>query len=70
MATVGQEIREHDVVKLRRQVGPWSSGQEGTVVAEKGAWKLIEIADEQGATRDFISALDADLDVIWKVGSE
>jgi hypothetical protein len=68
MATIGQQIREHDVVTLRRQIGSWPSGQEGTVVAEEGPWKLIEIADEQGAMLDLISVLDVDLDVIWKVG--
>jgi hypothetical protein len=67
MATVDQEIREHDVVTLRRQIGSWPSGREGTVVAEQGAWKLSEIADEQGSMLDLISVLDADLDVIWKV---
>jgi hypothetical protein len=67
MATIGQHIREHDVVILRRQVGSWPCGREGTVVAEQGPWKLIEIADEQGSMLDLISVLDADLDVIWKV---
>jgi hypothetical protein len=70
MATADRKIGEHDVVKLRRQIGLWPSGQEGTVVAERGSWKLIEIADAQGATRDFISVPDADLDVVWKAGGE
>ena len=67
MATLDQKISEHDVVTLRRQIGSWPSGRDGTVVAEQGPWKLIEIADEQGSMLDLISVLDADLDVIWKV---
>jgi len=67
MATI-QKIHEHDVVRLRRQVKSWPVGQEGTVVAEKGPWKLIEVADEQGAALDFISVGERDLDVIWKNG--
>ena len=66
--TMSQQIREHDVVALRRQIGSWPAGLEGTVVAEQGSWKLIEIADEQGAMQDLVSVLDTDLDVIWKVG--
>lgn len=65
MATV-QQIHEHDVVRLRRPVGSWLIGREGTVVAEKAEWKLIEIADEQGAALDFVSVVDSDLDVIWR----
>jgi hypothetical protein len=69
MATVRQQINEHDVVKLRRQVGSWPAGEEGTVVDVRGSWKLIEIADEQGAMLDLISVADSDLDVIWKPAS-
>jgi len=66
MATVDQRIREHDVVTLRRRIGSWPSGREGTVVATKGSWKLVEIADEQGAMLDLISVVESDLDVIWR----
>ena len=65
MATVGQQIHEHDVVKLRRQTGTWPAGQEGTVVGVKGPWKLIEIADDRGSMLDLISVADDDLAVIW-----
>jgi hypothetical protein len=65
MATVRQQIHEHDVVRLRRQAGSWPPGQEGTVVGIKGPWKLIEIADDRGAMLDLISVADQDLDVLW-----
>jgi hypothetical protein len=68
MATT-QQIHEHDVVQLRRQIGSWPVGREGTVVAEKNGWKLIEIADEEGATLDFLSVADSDLNVIWRPSS-
>lgn len=65
MATVSQEIRENDVVQLRQQVGPWPAGSEGMVVAEKGSLKLVEIADEQGATLDFIAVPAGELRAMW-----
>jgi len=68
MATTSQEIREHDVVRLRRGVGKWAAAREGTVVAEKGNWRLVEIADDRGVTLDLISVREADLDVVWKPG--
>lgn len=64
-ATPPERIGEHDVVRLWRQVKSWPIGQEGTVVAEKGEWKLLEIADERGVTLDFLSVPDRDLDVVW-----
>jgi hypothetical protein len=39
------------------------------VVAEKGSWKLIEIADEQGVTLDLVSVASSDLDVVWSPSS-
>jgi hypothetical protein len=58
-------IHEDDIVQLQRRVGPWPAGREGFVVAEKGPLKLVEIADEQGATIDFISVQEADLKMTW-----
>lgn len=63
---VNQEIREHDIVQLRQQVGPWPAGREGMVVAEKGSLKLVEIADDQGATLDFIPVPADELQALWR----
>lgn len=65
MATLNREIHENDIVQLQRQVGPWSAGREGMVVAVRGSLKLVEITDEQGATLDFISVPDEGLKTIW-----
>lgn len=65
MATIDHKIHEHDVVRLERPFGRWPEGQQGTVVAEKGRWKLVEIADDQGAMLDLVSAAEGDLDVVW-----
>lgn len=65
MATVGYKVHEHDVVRLRRQFGPWPAGRQGTVVGEKGCWNLIEIADDQGVALDFLSVDEEDLAVVW-----
>jgi hypothetical protein len=66
MATLSQKVREDDIVKLRKQVGPWPAGREGMVVAENGSLKLVEIADEQGATIDFISVPEDQRRVAWR----
>jgi hypothetical protein len=65
MATLSQEIHENDIVQLRQQVGPWPAGREGMVVAKKGSLKLVEIADDQGATLDFISVPTDELQAMW-----
>ncbi len=65
MATLSREIRENDIVQLRQRVGRWPAGREGMVVAEKGSLKLIEIADEHGATLDFISVPAEELQSMW-----
>jgi hypothetical protein len=65
MTVARQQICEHDIVRLRRSIGIWPKGREGTVVAEKGPAKLVEIADDRGAMLDLVSAPDDALDVIW-----
>ncbi len=68
MATTSQKIREHDVVRLRHRVGKWPAAQEGTVLAEKGQWRLVEFADDRGVMLDLVSVREGDLDVVWKPG--
>jgi hypothetical protein len=60
MATVKQAIREHDVVELLDAInraeadGSWPAGTVGTVLDQRGESKLVEIADERGATLDYV----------------
>lgn len=68
MAIATHKIHEHDVVRLRQPVGEWPVGEEGTVLAVKDDWKLVEIADEQGVMLDLISIREGDLDLVWKPG--
>jgi len=40
-------------------------GRDGTVIAEEGPSKLLEIADQKGVHRDLVSACDESLELIW-----
>ena len=55
-AVVKQSIRENDVVELLDGVDRWPAGTGGTVISERGKWKLIEISDERGMALDYVSA--------------
>lgn len=66
MATVKQRIGENDVVELREPIKRWPAGRGGTVVAENGDWKLIEISDDRGVALDFISAQEPQLRLVAK----
>jgi hypothetical protein len=66
MATVKHAIGEIDVVELLDQIGKWPVGTQGTVVDERGEWKQLEIADEQGVMLDLISAAEPRLKLIAK----
>jgi len=68
MATISQDIRELDVVKLKRSVGGWPAQRQGTVLEEKDQWRLVEIADSQGVMLDLLSVREEDLDLVWKPG--
>lgn len=55
-------VHEHDAVELLDPIdkveaaGSWPAGTVGTVVDERGESKLVEIADERGATLDYVVA--------------
>jgi hypothetical protein len=74
MATVKQTIRENDAVELLEAVeaidadGSWPAGTIGTVVSERGEWKLVEIAEDRppGQTLDLISVNEARLKLLAK----
>lgn len=74
MATVKQTIRENDAVELLEAVeavdaaGSWPAGTIGTVVSERGEWKLVEIAEDRppGRTLDLISVAEARLKLVAK----
>lgn len=59
-------IAENNVVELREQVEGWPRGRAGTVVAERGGWKLVEISDDRGVALEFISVPEAELDLLFK----
>jgi hypothetical protein len=63
MATATR-ISENDYVELIRPIGRWSAGIRGTAVGDYGAWKLIEISDEQGQMLDLVDVAEADLRLI------
>ena len=44
--------------------GSWPAGTVGTVVSERGEWKLVEIADERGVTLDYVSVAEARLALV------
>jgi hypothetical protein len=69
MATVKYKINEHDVVELLDSVTRWPAGSVGTVVAEQGYWKLVEISDDQGVGLDQISVPEPQLKLISKYTS-
>ncbi len=70
MATVKQMIRENDAVELLDAVdkvdldGIWPAGTGGTVVSERGEWRLVEIADERGVTLDYVSVPETRLTLV------
>ncbi len=68
MATVKQKIREHDVIELLDRVEKWPAGTSGTVISERGEWKLIEISEDEppGAMLDMISVAEDRLKLIAK----
>ncbi|HVO55010.1 MAG TPA: hypothetical protein VMT37_11425 [Solirubrobacterales bacterium] len=70
MAIADSRIIEHDFVELLSNVGRWPAGTQGTVVAENGEAKLIEIADERGQMLDLIKALAPDLKLIDRSSAE
>jgi hypothetical protein len=65
-AVVKQAIKENDVVELLDGVDRWPAGTSGTVVSERGEWKLIEISDERGIALDYISAPEPRLKLVAK----
>lgn len=69
MVTIKRTISEHDVVELRDRIGEWPAGTGGTVVSERGAWKLVEVSDELGAMLDLISVREPGLRLISKHGT-
>jgi hypothetical protein len=66
MATIESQVHEHDVVELKTRIGRWPAGTEGTVIHEQGAWKLVEIADDQGVMLDELDVREDQLELIVK----
>lgn len=66
MAIGSITIHEYDVVELMTKVGKWPAGTSGTVVVEDGAWRLIEISDENGQMLDLLEAPESKLNLVEK----
>lgn len=60
----GAKITEHDVVALKRQIGRWPAGTEGTALLDHGASKLVEISDDQGQELDLFEVDEQDLELL------
>jgi hypothetical protein len=58
------QITENDVVELRRGTGRWPAGTRGAIVSDHGAWKLVEVSDDQGVMLDLLDVEQGDLRLI------
>lgn len=47
-----EQIEEIDIVALKEPLGNWPAGTRGTVVADHGDFKIIEISNERGEALD------------------
>lgn len=68
MASVKQQIAEHDAVALREATGGWEAGRTGTVVSDYGEIKLVEFADERGAALDYVQVPESGLKLLTRHG--
>lgn len=66
MGPVAAAISEIDYVELKRDFGKWPVGTRGTVLSDHGAWKLIEISNDQGVMLDLIEVAEDDLELITR----
>ena len=67
MATVRHDIAEHDVVALKKQVGDWPAGTEGTAVSIYEDAALVEISDSKtGEALDLVDVPAELLEVTWR----
>ncbi len=61
---MGIRITENDYVELVRPSGKWPAGTKGTAVSDHGAWKLVEVSDDQGVMLDLLDVEQEDLRLI------
>lgn len=64
MAIVKTRITENDYVELVHPIGKWPAGTRGTAVSDYGAWKLLEVSDEQGRMLDLFDVAESGLKLI------
>lgn len=60
-------IAELDVIELRLPVGRWDAGTRGTVHEVRSDVLLVEISDDDGATRDLITVPVEAAEVVWSM---
>lgn len=53
MTQLSEQIREIDVVSFKEAVDQWPPGTRGTVVADYGDHKMVEISNDRGEGLDF-----------------
>jgi len=63
MGCTRTQITENDYVELRSS-GRWPAGTKGTAVSDHGAWKLVEVSDDQGVMLDLLEVEQGDLKLI------
>jgi hypothetical protein len=64
MGSTRTPITENDYVELVRPSGKWPAGTRGTAVSDHGAWKLVEVSDDQGVMLDLLEVEQKDLRLI------
>jgi hypothetical protein len=64
MAIAPAKITENDVVELRRDIGRWPAGTQGTALSDHGASKLVEVSDDEGQMLDLFEVAEKDLKLI------
>jgi hypothetical protein len=66
MTIVDQEIKEIDVVSFKEAIEGWPAGTTGTVVADFGGDKMVEISNHRGEALGFPVAPASKLELLAK----
>jgi hypothetical protein len=63
---VDQEIKEIDVVSFKESIEGWPAGTTGTVVADFGKDKMVEVSNHRGEALGFPVAPASKLELLTK----
>jgi len=64
MTSANQEIKEIDVVSFKEAIEDWPAGTTGTVVADFGNDKMVEISDDDGQELELFGVAEEDLELV------